>query len=478
MRIKFTAVLTVIILLTNSSGAIAQAASVKELLEQDNPASALDALGSAERGEMVTQLVDALALAQYDRKLEIATALCKSNAWLTGDDDAVQGRIWAQMIKTPSAQDPLTYALDCAAVNRDGYLRARTLTPLFKMQLSYCAGEPLGKDMIYELEQFENGMKEFSVLVDVGLTRAFAETTEDQKLYSFFSLRTELRLATVRAAQAVQLAKDDWKAAQAKFWRAAEGLREREPESYRLTWGAWRYRNDIAFYSNFYAWLGGVEALDMTQFEMWPEVIGNDELYSEVPDNLLNEMTAQVEERKSHGHNGDPYVDWIYMDRLLPGASVNSGEECGNWRKRFYNTRKLAKQISACAQDGAPMNYASLQEFDACVHEFQTDDWSVQYMTTHKSDLEAAKRVINKFIDDLSDENPFVKLDLDQNERAFDVLRSFKAYDVKDDADLVRIVSDQGLTTDMRSALRTLIDSESVPLPWGTRPLFRRPTHF
>jgi hypothetical protein len=195
MTLNIPTVLTIMALLLNSGGAFADGLSVDELLEQRNPASALDNLGLDERETLVLNLVESLKSANDARSLAIGNALCKSSAWTSaGDDGEAQARIWARMLKVSEPQDPLMYALDCAAANRDGFFRASTLTPLFNLRLTYCSGQPIGKDMIDELERVQRQMESFSASIETGLAKAAGA---DQKVVSFFPMRTALRLATV-----------------------------------------------------------------------------------------------------------------------------------------------------------------------------------------------------------------------------------------------------------------------------------------
>jgi hypothetical protein len=101
-------------------------------------------------------------------------------------------------------------------------------------------------------------------------------------------------------------------------------------------------------------------------------------------------------------------------------------------------------------------------------------------MSIRSEDEPQARVVIKRFIEALLEQRPFAGLGLtpEQSDEAVRILNSFEPYRIEGRADLVRMISDQGLTTEMRNALEELIDSGTVPLPWNTRPLFRRPTHF
>ncbi len=478
MTFNFPSILTVIALLLNSSGALAEGLSVDDLLEQRNLASALDNLGSEEREILVSNLVGALESSDDDRSLVIADALCKSSAWRSaGDDGEAQTRIWAQMAKVTNPQDPLMYALDCAAANRDGYFRASTLTPLFNMRLTYCSGRPIEEDMLDELEGIQRQMEGFSASISAGLANAVGD---DETVKSFFPMRTALRLATVGAAKAVQYANNNnWESAQTEFRRTAKYLRDNAPQDYDSPWGAWRYHIDFEFYINLYAWLGGEEELTLTRFIEWPAVVDDPAIKRSLPAELPQQIAAHLDELASHGHAGEPYVDWLYIERLLPGAATQA-YECDSWRRRDYNPRALAGHIAECTDGDPPENAASLREFDACVHRFQAEDWRVQYMSIRKEDVQQARVIIERFVQALLAQDPFsgLGLTLEELDEAKKILMSFEPYSVEGRSDLVGMISDQGLTTDMRNALEELIDSGTVPLPWNTRPLFRRPTHF
>lgn len=481
MHIDFRALLFLLSFCV-ASVASADTLSVDDLLDNSDPAAALDDLENSERQQMVTKLSEELDNANKARKSNIANTLCKSRAWTSaGDDDEVQRKIWAQMAELSDPQSDLSYLLDCAAVNRSGFYRAATLTPLFNMRVAYCAGQPLGEDVLEELNGIESQMAEFSSEVATGLTKAFQAADKNPTTESFFPLRTEFRLAVVRAARAVQLAKDgDWPAAQAEFTRLSNNVPVYEPEDYKRTWGAWRYHNDLVFYRNFYTWLGGAEDLGMAELVTWPVVTEDEDIKAAIPSDLAERIEAQNQERTENGHTTKPYVDWIFVERLLPGAAPDA-EECGSWRRRFYDTRALAKQVNICANKyGQLTDYASLQIFDQCVHEFQAEDWSVQYMTIKIEHINEAQLVISKFIDRLLDKLSHSELEFDANElsEAEQVLRSFKPYRVVGSNATVLMLTNSGLSTDMRNALEEIIASEEVPLPWGATPLFRRPSHF
>ena len=481
MRVNVSTVLTIMAMLINMGAALAEVSSVDELLEQQNPASALDNLGLDQREELVAKLVASLESADDARKLVIANALCKSSAWTSAyDDGEVQDQIWAQMVKVPDTQDPLMYALDCAAANREGYFRASTLTPLFNMRLSYCSGQPFGKDTMAELDLVQAQMEDFSKSIEDGLAKASKDAGVAKTIKSFFPMRTAFRLATLRAARAVQYANDqDWPSAQAEFRRTAEHLRKYAPQDYGSPWGAWRYRNDFEFYIDIYAWLGGEEELDLKKFAEWPAVGDDNVIKDSLSAGLLKQIAAQLEEQASHRHKTSPYVDWLYVERLLPGAATEA-KECDNWRRRYYDTHALAEHIAGCT-DGKPLeNTVALRNFDACVHRFQAEDWSVQYMTIRRADEAKARVVIERFVEALLDRDPLSELKLtpEEMDEAIRVLNSAEPYSIEGRSDLVRMVSDQGLTTSMRNALEEVIDSNTVQLPWNTRPLFRRPTHF
>jgi hypothetical protein len=479
MTLNIPTVLTIMALLLNSGGAFADGLSVDELLEQRNPASALDNLGLDERETLVLNLVESLKSANDARSLAIGNALCKSSAWTSaGDDGEAQARIWARMLKVSEPQDPLMYALDCAAANRDGFFRASTLTPLFNLRLTYCSGQPIGKDMIDELERVQRQMESFSASIETGLAKAAGA---DQKVVSFFPMRTALRLATVGAAKAVHFAQNsDWPSAKAEFRRTANYLRDNAPKDYNSPWGAWRYHVDFEFYANFYAWLGGDEKLTLERFMEWPAVVDDPEINASLPADLPRQIEAHIEELRANGHAAEAYVDWLYVERLLPGVSTEENE-CENWRRRDYDPRALARHLAECTNGDPPQNAAALRDFDACFHNrFQAEDWRVQYMSIRSEDEPQARVVIKRFIEALLEQRPFAGLGLtpEQSDEAVRILNSFEPYRIEGRADLVRMISDQGLTTEMRNALEELIDSGTVPLPWNTRPLFRRPTHF
>jgi hypothetical protein len=74
MTLNIPTVLTIMALLLNSGGAFADGLSVDELLEQRNPASALDNLGLDERETLVLNLVESLKSANDARSLAIGNA--------------------------------------------------------------------------------------------------------------------------------------------------------------------------------------------------------------------------------------------------------------------------------------------------------------------------------------------------------------------------------------------------------------------
>lgn len=453
----------------------AEPPSVDILLEQANPAETLDTLDADDRAGAVMLLVQALGKAEGDRKRAIADALCHMGPWSTSDDAGVQRAIWAEMVDITDPQSDLSYALDCAAANREGFYRAATITPLFDMRLSYCAGQPLGDDVVAVLDAIETEIMRFSREMTDGLASAFKEAGADQTFSSYFPLRTAFRLATVRAARAVEYARlGDWSKAQAGFREAADALPDLPVADYPKIWGAWRFHNDLIFYRSFYSWLAGADDLGMQSLLIWPTIAADKSLWKGIAPDILKRIRAYDDARPS----GDAYVDWIYVERLLPGASTPT-EECGGWRRRYYNTHELVAKLVECADhSGRPSDYAGLWALDRCILEYQADDWSIQFMTVYDEYRKDAETVIAEFVARIVATQSFSGLAPADRAKAAALLGSSKPLQDMTRANLYRFVTDEGLTTEMRSAIEAAIEVDKVPLPWGTAPLFRRPTYF
>lgn len=162
-----------------------------------------------------------------------------------------------------------------------------------------------------------------------------------------------------------------------------------------------------------------------------------------------------------------------YFQERLAGEA-----ECSNWRRRFYNTHELAAQVAFCAVE-TPTNAAELNALDTCIHQYEANDWSVQYMTIRADDKSAANTVIQRFATALVEQARQIEgLSSEETSKLEGVLTSYKPYSVDGREGVLRMVTDAGLTTDMRNTLEAIIDSGSVMLPWDTPPLFRRPTHY
>ena len=97
-------------------------------------------------------------------------------------------------------------------------------------------------------------------------------------------------------------------------------------------------------------------------------------------------------------------------------------------------------------------------------------------MTVKPDDVPSANDVISVFVDRIVASEAFSELTVAEQTEAERVLRSFPDYSQGFEVQrFVQISTEHALSTDMKFAIEDAI--EEIPLPWGTSPLFRLPTH-
>lgn len=448
----------------------AQNLSIGDLLSVDKPHNYIDNLTENSRENAVKLLFEALR--EPTIKTDAAKVLCAMKPWTTGNqetDAGVQAYAWAQMAVLDSASAEFRW-LDCAASNRVGYYRDKSLSPLYDIRQSYCTGIPVSKDMLAYFDSVADGIVWFNDQTQIGLASA-AEQANTDLHFSYYPLRNSIRLATVRSAFAVELAASDvsWSEVQSVFSKIGQDLEAvLNKIDFRNTRNGWHFHNDLVFYRAFYSWLGeGSGNLDLSALIDWPTALGDQALVNAIPEKIREDIAL----------SDQSYVDMIFLERLLPGAA-GENSECGGWRRRHYNTHKLAEAVQNCANRSAvPSNIENLRTLDRCILKFEADDWRVQFMTIEPKFRDSAEAVIDSFVESILKTTAIEMLSEDARARVANALSSEARSAESASKGRVKIISEPILRTSDRTVLELAFDElqRKGKLPWGTRPLMARP---
>lgn len=435
---------------------------VDSVLAAPNAPDIVDNLPLKQRASLIRLLAHQMT-ARPDAQ-DIPKLLCAIRPWTTGElttDRAVQRSAWEEMA-TLDPQSSRYRWLDCVAVNVEGGYRDSSLAPLYDLRQSYCTGVPIAKDVLGYLSELYDGIEEFNATVRRGMTEA-AERAGSHPRHSYYPLRNEMRLSTVKAAWAVALAQaKDMPAARAQFASAADQLQTVLDEmDYANTRSGWVYHSDLKLHHALYDWLGrGSGPLDMSVLKDWPPALGDLAIASAIP----RAMRQRMRENDATG-----YVDPVFVERLLPGAALVEAE-CGGWRRRSFDTHELAAQIETCANKlgHPPGNPIELRSFDACISEYQAHDWRVQFSSVHPDRVDEGIRNAHILAKDLMSSARFRSLPVEQQDRIAKNLSEVNDEDYS--ARYSRIVTNHDLWTEDRTALEQIFDD----LKLSNRPLMAR----
>lgn len=436
--------------------------NVDWILKSPNAPELLDSLPPERRMQAIRDLT--YILRNDSVSLAIPKLLCVSAPWTTGDaetDTAIQQYSWEKMAAL-DPQGPRFRWLDCVAANRVGGYRESSLSPLYDLRQSYCTGVPISNSEYFQtyLNQIERGIEEFNLNIRRGLSAA---TTGGKPRYSHYPLRNEVRLATLRAARAVDFAKSlNIKSAREEFAAIAKQLNTvMEQLDYSNTRNGWVYHSDLKLLIALYEWLGSNDGkIKITELKLWKPALSDDVISDAIPKTTVALM-------KKNG--ATDYVDPVFIERILPGAA-DVTQECGGWRRRSFDTRELAAQIEHCASklDHPPADAEELRDFDQCVNEYQASDWRVQFSSPSPVRAPDALKEALDLVQDLKRTQTFLELPDNQQKRISDNLKTPQIESHSEQYS--RIVTRHGLLTEDSTALEQMFDE----LRLKHRPLMAR----
>jgi len=432
------------------------------VLAAPNAPDIVDNLPSKQRASMIRQLARQMT-ARPDAQ-DIPKLLCAIRPWTTGEpttDLAAQRSAWEEMA-TLDPQSPRYRWLDCVAVNVEGGYRDSSLAPLYDLRQSYCTGVPIAKDVPGYLSGLYDGIEAFNANVRRGMSQA-AERADSHPRHSYYPLRNELRLSTVKAAWAVALAQAaDMPAARAQFAAAADQLQTVLDEvDYANTRSGWVYHSDLKLHHALYDWLGrGIGPLDMAVLKDWPPALRDPAITGAIP---------RATRQRMQKNDDTDYVDPVFVERLLPGAARVEAE-CGGWRRRSFDTHELAAQIESCSNKlgHPPGNATELRSLDSCISEYQAHDWRVQFSSVSPDRVDKGIRNAHILAKDLMSSARFQSLSVEQQDR---ITKNLSAVNDEEYSERYsRIVTNHDLWTEDRTALEQIFDD----LKLSNRPLMAR----
>jgi hypothetical protein len=445
--------------------AFSEVPSISSILSRPDPHQFVDSLSDDNRRRVVQELAEEL---QTGNRTKVAKLLCAIAPWSTGSvesDQRLQEASWKLMAKLDVHSEDFRW-LDCAAANRAiiGY-RDTSLSPLYDLRQSFCAGARISDDTIAYLNEVEDGIIAFNRSISDGLAKAVVEVGDDATArQSYYPTRNLFRLAVVRSARAVEIAKTDWAAAQSEFGTLASELREAEASlDMASIRGGWNYPNDLLFNASLYAWVSGVdEHLNFERLIVWPPVLEDPSSMGAIPPDVRQQL-----EREAPGH-----VEMIFIERLFPGASVPGEKECDGWRRRSYDVHRISSVVKSCAERlGRPKDLKGLRELDACILAYDADDWRVEFHTGLMPGLDAAEAQISRCVADVLNRPEISRLSSSEVEHLTLALEDRKIEPI--DERLARIVTENVITTPQRVVLEEIFDNFACR--GLRRPLMARP---
>ena len=365
-------------------GAPAAAQDLDAMLTNPNVHDVIDALPSAERRNIIGQLAERL---EGDTR-RVGTVLCAVLPWTTGDetqDGNLQRLAWRLMLEDENAAETIEFRwLDCVAANREGAYRAQVLDPMFELRQSFCSPRDGARNGTIDYPAMMERIRAFNDTVQSGLASAAGD--ESAIRHSFYPIRNAIRLANLTAGQAVDMWEEDEVEARRLLRDAARELDLVLTDmDIANTRNGWRMVNDLDFHAALYAWLAEDNAATRARLEALSEptpVLQDAALAEAIPPSLRSKIP-------------EDHVDFVYIDRWLPGAQAGDVEtECGQWRQRSYNPAALASKVLECAG-------LSLEEFDACMSDFEASDWTIGYSTRQgldETDIEQVMMLIESFV--------------------------------------------------------------------------------
>lgn len=450
--------------------AFAETLSIDDILESETSQEYVNALNPTDRAAVVRGLADALK--ERRDNTDIAKLLCAIAPWTTGNpqngvsDDQLQTYMWDEMALQEVNSDAFRW-LDCAAANRIGFYRASALSPLYDLRQSYCASLPISPDMKGHLRQVESGIRAFDARLEAGLTQAI-EAAGTSPRHSFFPMQNKLRLAVVRSALAVEIARrdNDWAAAQVEFAALAAELRETASKSdYASTRNGWTFPNDLAFFAAVYAWVAGADdTLAMDPLLNWPPLLDDANILTAVPLPLREQIKRE----------NSSYVDMIFVERLFPGASEGT-QECGGWRRRSYNVHELSAAVDSCAKKlGRPDGIDALSRLDSCILEYDASDWRVEFRRVRQQEVALAELQIPINVKEIMKDSAVMALPEAEQASLAAALSGYRKEG--ESRGWVVFATDRVITTAQRTLLEQVFDRVRLTgVRRGDRPLIARP---
>ncbi len=363
------------------------ALELKVILRADSPASTVDNLPDGEREQVIRDIRAKLSAGPKPKEfLDFLALTCAIQPWTTGnekDDVAFQGELAAVMVAESSPHTDLFRNADCATFNRQGSYRAYSSAPLFNLRQEWCnragnqadAARTLDAQYIARMNEVISAVEAFNSTSDALISKAATDAGRKQNDvgYSYYPLRNQLRLSMLEAARAVELAwAGDMSQAQIQFSKTAKRLHDfRTSLDTTQRRNNWRFVEDLEYYAALYAWLGGEsDHLDLDAL-IDAQPVGQNASGLVPP--------ATVKDIRDRTNGKVPYLDFIYMERLLPGLQRRQSE-CRAWRARSYNVVALAKFTQNCSTKPIK-SYDNLLDFDLCMADFEATDWTIQILS-------------------------------------------------------------------------------------------------
>ncbi len=318
---------------------------------------------------------------------EVATVLCAIKPWTLGDaeEDVKFQRMMWDTIRDEPIWSPLFKRIDCAAANRQDFYFDSVIAPVKDFHERLCEAD--GRVSAREVS---------AVLDDV--RKAIDNTREglgDSGSQSFYPLRNATRSAMLLAHLGTIAARDGREKAANGHFADAVSLLKAEIDADRLTRtrNGWRFHTDLYGLAGIYSLFagdhnGGRKMLDKVL--KWPAVNQDTAILNGLGPSLRGNETYR-------GIPGD-YVDPIFVERLLPGAAEDAGNECKRWRHRSYFPKHFGKTALECAINMSVEKslYDRIQRFDTCFATMEATDWRVQFIS-YKASEKPDKAVLQPY---------------------------------------------------------------------------------
>jgi len=389
------------------ASSVGQTYTVEEVLRDNQRVQVINRLSEDHRQLVFVEV--RRRLAQTDDP-SLARLLCQVEPWSFGDiavDVMMQRELMANL---PTDIEPWSddFAIrDCASANRAGSYFSIIPSQQKDMRTAFTTGTGARWVQNRAVEALRNIRT-----VDGPLLQA----TGRRKVRSFYPLLNVLHAAEIHAARGVFLAETDPEGARDALLRASDVFSEWEagsPAYYSRARNGFRYRNDIAFYKNFYRAVTGNEAAlaALREIVNWPALIKDREVVKMLPPNI-----ASVPEVA----NGK-YIDPIYFGRLLPGAAKTKGDEEFRWWQTSYDTRDVLAKVIECFDMISGLSLAArIAELDACIGIYDTEDWRVELASFRgrESEGQKADTELNRLVD-LLYRDPEIAKPISEHEEAF-----------------------------------------------------------